>query len=61
MAQHRPHVGQYLKHSDDVWMHREFNDLAGMLHVQSLDCSVALAELYQDVALAPLTNPDLLT
>lgn len=60
VAPHRPHVGQYLKQSDDVWMYREFNDLEITLYVYCLDCSVALAELYQDVDFEPLITPGLL-
>lgn len=52
MAQHRPHVGQYVKQNAEVWSYRECNDLSAWLHIPSLDCRLALEELYQDVTFA---------
>jgi Uma2 family endonuclease len=49
IAQHRPHVAQYVKQSDDVWSYREFNDLSDSLDISSLTCQLILDELYQDV------------
>src|SRR5215471_1968544 len=49
IAQHRPHVGQYIKQNDAVWSYQEFNDLAATLYVSALDCTLMLAELFQDV------------
>ena len=49
IAQHRPHVGQYIKQSDAVWNYREFNDLSASLDIPSLACQLILDELYQDV------------
>jgi Uma2 family endonuclease len=49
IAQHRPHVGQYIKQNDTVWNYQEFNDLSAALYVSALDCTLVLAELFQDV------------
>jgi Uma2 family endonuclease len=49
IAQHRPHVGHYVKQSDDVWSYREFNDLSASLDIPALACQLLLADLYQDV------------
>ena len=49
IAQHRPHVGQYVKQSPEVWSYRECNDLAACLHLPSLECRLVVEELYQDV------------
>lgn len=49
IAQHRPHVGQYAKQSDTVWSYQEFNHLSASLYVSSVDCTLGLEELFQDV------------
>ena len=51
IAQHRAHVGQYVKQSDAVWSYQEFNALSAALYVSSLDCTLVLEELFQDVVL----------
>jgi len=51
IAQHRAHVGQYVKQSDAVWSYQEFNALSAALYVSSLDCTLGLEELFQDVVL----------
>jgi len=51
IAQHRSHVGQYVKQSDAVWSYQEFNALSAALYVSSLDCTLGLEELFQDVVL----------
>jgi len=38
IAQHRPHVGQYIKQNGAVWSYQEFNDLSAALYVSALDC-----------------------
>jgi Uma2 family endonuclease len=56
IAQHRPHIGQYVKQSPEVWSYRECNDLSTSLYIPSLECQLALEELYQDVTFEPFTN-----
>ena len=59
IAQHRPHVGQYIKQNGAVWSYQEFNDLTATLYVSALDCTLVLAELFQDVvfpSLPPLVS-----
>jgi Uma2 family endonuclease len=57
IAQHRPHVGQYVKQGTEqgaeVWSYREFNALSDSLFLPSLDCRLVLEDLYQDVAFEP--------
>ena len=53
MAQHRPHVGQYVKQSAEVWSYQEYNDLSASLYVHALECRLVLEELYQDVIFVP--------
>lgn len=56
VAQHRPHIGQYVKQSSEVWNYRECNDLLTSLYIPSLDCQLVLEELYQDVTFEPFTT-----
>lgn len=49
IAQHRPHVTQYIRQSDNSWSYREVNELSEKIYIASLDCELKLAELYQDV------------
>jgi Uma2 family endonuclease len=60
IAQHRPHVGQYIKQSAEVWSYRECNEISATLYVPSLECLLMLTELYQDVPFEPQTYPGLL-
>ena len=52
VAQHRPHITQFIKSDDGMWIYREFNDLDAVLKLASLDCEIALREIYQNVAFA---------
>lgn len=49
IAQHRPHVTQFVKHGDGFWANFEFNDLNDSLELRSVDCSLPLASIYRDV------------
>lgn len=49
IAQHRPHVTQYVKQADKSWSYTEVNDLSEKIYVASLDCELSLDELYGDV------------
>jgi Uma2 family endonuclease len=60
IAQHRPHVGHYIKHSAEVWSYQECNELSASLHVPALECTLVLTELYQDVPFESQTSLGLL-
>jgi Uma2 family endonuclease len=49
IAQHRPHVTHFLKQSEKEWVQREYNDLTDVIALMSIDCTLALAEIYRDV------------
>ncbi|HVF27037.1 MAG TPA: Uma2 family endonuclease [Pyrinomonadaceae bacterium] len=49
IAQHRPHVAQFVKQTGDSWTQTEVNELAGSLHLPSVGCTLALGEVYRDV------------
>ena len=53
VAQHRPHVTQYVKQEDGSWNYCEVNDLAASIALPSLDCALKLNEVYQDVTFPP--------
>jgi Uma2 family endonuclease len=49
IAQHRPHVTQYVKQEDGTWSYCEINDLAATIALPSIDCVLGLRDIYQDV------------
>jgi Uma2 family endonuclease len=53
IAQHRPHISQFLKQPDGSWSNLEFNDLSDTLKVVTLGCELPLTEIYQDVNFGP--------
>lgn len=53
IAQHRPHISQFLKQPGGSWNNLEFNDLSETLKIVTLGCELPLTEIYQDVNLGP--------
>lgn len=49
VAQHRPHVTQFIKHGDGFWLSTEFNDLADSIELRSVPCVLSLASIYRGV------------
>jgi Uma2 family endonuclease len=58
IAQHRPHITQYVKQEDGSWSYREVNELSASLHLPPIDCVLELSEVYRDVTFPaePLPN-----
>ncbi|HEX8635759.1 MAG TPA: Uma2 family endonuclease [Pyrinomonadaceae bacterium] len=56
VAQHRPHVSQFIREENGVWTFREFNDLAESVRCASVPCVVALNEIYRDVVFEDATR-----
>ena len=50
IAQHRPHVSQFVKHGDGFWMNLEFNDLSGTVELKSVPCKLFLSAIYRGVS-----------
>jgi len=50
IAQHRPHVSQFVKHGDGFWMNLEFNDLRDTVELKSVPCRLALSAIYRGVS-----------
>jgi Uma2 family endonuclease len=49
IAQHRPHVSQFVRQENGVWTFMEFNDLTENVRCASVPCVLALNEIYRDV------------
>ncbi|MBC7910817.1 MAG: Uma2 family endonuclease [Pyrinomonadaceae bacterium] len=49
IAQHRPHVSQFVRRENGVWTYREFNDPIDQVQCESVPCVLALSEVYRDV------------
>lgn len=60
IAQHRPHVAQYIRQEDGSWLQREFNELADVVKLTSVECDLSLQEIYEHVIFdAAAKNPHL--
>ena len=49
VAQHRPHVSQFIRQENGVWTFMEFNDLSEQVRCASVPCVLSLQEIYRDV------------
>lgn len=58
VAQHRPHVSQFVKHGDGFWMNLEFNDLSDTVELKSVPCKLALTSIYRDVSFPAATESE---
>ena len=56
IAQHRPHITQFVKQDERIWYQEEFNSLSESIHLPSLDCMLNLSEIYQDVIFPALPD-----
>jgi Uma2 family endonuclease len=57
VAQHRPHISQFVRQNDGSWLQREFNDLKDVVKLSTLGCELPLSEVYQNVSFEPVVNP----
>lgn len=55
VAQHRPHVSQFVRQENGVWSFMEFNDLAESVRCASVPCVLSLNEIYRDVVFESAT------
>lgn len=53
VAQHRPHVTQFVKHGDGFWINREFNDMSDTVELSLVPCSLPLESIYRGVEFPP--------
>ena len=59
IAQHRPHITQYVRQEDGSWSYREVNDLSASLQLASVDCVLELSEVYRDVTFPAKPTPNI--
>jgi len=60
IAQHRPHVTQFMKEDDGSWKYFEYNDMTGVVKLASLVCELPLHRAYENVTFSEsATNPHL--
>lgn len=52
VAQHRPHITQYVKQAGG-WTYAEVNDRLASVRLSSIDCSLELSDVYRDVSFSP--------
>ncbi len=57
ISQDRPHVVLYTKQDEQVWLHREYNDLSATIYLSSLDCEISLAEIYLEIEFEDTNRP----
>ena len=57
VAQHRPHVTQFVKQADGSWLQREYNALAEVVKLVSLACELPLSEIYEGVSFTAPAEP----
>jgi Uma2 family endonuclease len=56
VAQHRPHVSQFVRQENGVWSFMEFNDMSDSVRCASVPCVLALNEIYRDVVFEDVTR-----
>ena len=58
IAQDRPHVEQYTRQPDGRWLLAEADDLGAVLRLPSIQCDLALADVYEGVSFEPSARPE---
>jgi Uma2 family endonuclease len=53
VSQHVPRVEQYVRQATDEWIFHDVTDLAGLITLASIDCTLSLAEIYERVRFPP--------
>jgi len=54
MAQTKPYIEHYVRQPDNRWLLSEADGLHATLHLPSIDCHLALAEVYDKIDLASI-------
>lgn len=57
IAQLRPHVSHFVKQPDGSWNQREYNELDAVVKLVSLNCELALRDIYANVSFVPGVTP----
>lgn len=57
VSQHRPAVEHYSRHTEGRWLLTPADGLEATLHVDSINCTLPLAEVYDRIAFPPEDEP----
>jgi len=57
VAQHRPHISHYVRQASEKWEYEEVNDVSASILLPSIDCTLALSDVYRNVEFESLTSP----
>ncbi|MGD9563549.1 MAG: Uma2 family endonuclease [Pyrinomonadaceae bacterium] len=58
VSQEKPFIEHFIKQPGGDWLYRSFNDMTDSIEVESIDCSLSLAEVYDRVEFEPLNEPE---
>jgi Uma2 family endonuclease len=53
VSQHMPHVTHFSRQPDDTWTSKDLAGMSALLHLDSVGCTLSLAETYKGVAFLP--------
>jgi Uma2 family endonuclease len=49
VSQEKPHLEQYVRQPDNLWLLSEASSLQNTVHLPSIDCSLSVADVYEKV------------
>jgi Uma2 family endonuclease len=55
-AQDRPHIIQYVRRPDGLWLRRDIDGMENVMAFASVDCELTLSEIYRLVQFPPASN-----
>lgn len=58
VSQDKPFVEHFSKQADGNWVYRSFNNLSDEFDIETVGCSLSLAEIYDRVEFPPLDEPE---
>lgn len=58
IAQDAPHIERFLRQSDGTWLFSEVDGLDATIALTSIDCTLALADVYERVDFSPPDAPE---
>jgi Uma2 family endonuclease len=56
IAQHRPHISQFVKQGDGFWINSEVNSLDEIIELKSVPCKLQLSLIYRGVDFEPVES-----
>jgi Uma2 family endonuclease len=58
VSQEKPFVEHFTRQTDGDWRYRSFSNLSDSFEIESVECSLSLAEIYDRVEFEPLNEPE---